>query len=1488
MRIKKVLKTISKIAAILLLLFIILVLVFSIPAVQTKLGKYATNWINEDYNTNISISKVGLQFNGDVEFKNIFIEDHKKDTLISIVELNTSILSLKNFYNSKLTFGEIDIEGLIFNLKTYKDESETNLDVFVAKFDDDKPRTKKSNFLLSSSDVSIYNGEFRLIDENKESQNILRFNDLNINATNFVVNGPDVNTRINTLSFVDGKGLQLKNMSTDFEYTLSNMDFQNLIISTENSNLKGNIRFDFKREDLQYFEDKVQVTANFKDSELFLNDLNTFYNEFGKNQRAKFSVDLSGTLNNLNATNLKLNSGRRTKIYGDIVFENLFNSKEDNFSMNGTFRNLSSNYYDLQAMLPNILGKSLPSLFSKVGNFKITGQSYITSKVIKADININTEIGFIKSNLEMNKVDDIDNASYKGNIVFKDFNLGVLLSDPKIETTSLNLDVDGKGFTIDNLDTQIEGEVFDIIYNGYQYQNINVSGQLGNKIFNGLLVSEDKNLKLNFNGLADFSKDIKTYNFKADVGYANLRALNFVTRDSISVFKGNVEMSINATSIDDASGTIKVINTTYKNENSSYLFKNFTIDSKFKNDKRFVTLKSPDIIEGTITGDFNFGDIRKLVENSVGSIFTNYSPHEIEENQYIDFDFKIYDKIVSVFYNELKLSKNTTIRGRVESNAKQFKLKFNSPQINLDKYFANAITLNIDNSNPVFNTYIKVDSLNTKYYNASSFNLINITRRDTLFVKTEFKGGENNKDEFDLNLFYTINEDNKFVVGFKKSNIRFKDYDWKINEQKNKLNKVTFDKDLKDFLIDNLIISHNSEEVSLSGEIIGANYKNLKLNFNDVDLVKITPPIDSLSLAGNINGNLKLLQNEGVYLPSSDLTIDNLKVNKYNLGNLKAIVSGNQSLTNYKVDIKLQNDNLKTFDAEGTLDFNSKNPRINVDVVFDEFLLDPLNPLGEGVINDIRGLVSGNAKVSGSLNKPSIDGQLFLDKAGLSIPYLNIDYSFDFDSKVRLEKQSFIFQDVALTDSEYFSKGLLNGDISHTNFSNWRLGLNLTTDRLLVLNTEDSQDALYYGTAFISGSASIHGPTSQLLIEVDGETASGTVFNIPLNDTESFGDNSYIHFLTPEEKQARLTGQIIEEKQITGLELKFDLNVNQNAEIEIVIDKDSGSTIKGKGEGVLLFEINTNGKFDMWGDFSVFEGVYNFKYGALIQKEFVVEPGGSIEWEGDPLKAQIDLKAIYKTTANPSVLLDNPINRSIPVDVEINLTGQLEQPQPSFNLEFPNVDSTIKSELSYRLESSDEREKQALYLLATGSFSRGINDIPNISGTIAERLNGIVNSFFGDQDGKLKLGFNYEIGQNRPDFQTDDRFGLTLQTKISDKVIINGKVGIPIGGASETVIAGDVQIDFLLNDEGTLRAKVFNRENNIRNFGEEIGYTQGLGLSYNVEFDTFKELLQIIFSGKNKKDKKEKEKKKEQEVVKDENLPDFITMKKKKSDETQN
>jgi len=1427
------------------------VLLLSIPAIQTRLGKYATNKLNDDFGANIKIERLGLQFNGDVELKNIYIEDHKKDTLINIDELNASIISFRNLYNNKFAFGDVDIEGLRFNLKTYKGEKETNLDLFVARFDEDVPNTtKKSSFLLSSSDVSIVGGLFTLIDENLENSEVFTFNDLNINATDFLILGPKVSARINTLGFKEKRGVAVKNMSTNFAYTLNGMTFDFLKIETEKSTIKGNLRFAYKREDLQYFVDRVKVFATFENSDIALDDLNTFYNEFGKGIHAQLSAQLLGTLNNLTINDVKLTSARETLIDGDFNFKNLFNKKQHTFVMQGNFERLTSTYPELIRLLPNVLGKNLPPVIEKLERFSIEGQSEITSKTINADIEIESVLGAIVTDFQMENIDIIDHTTYSGNVVFNDFDMGTILNEPKLNLVSLDLDVDGSGFNAENTNLKVNGDIFSLGYNNYIYNDVKIAGNVRNKIFDGNFVASDPNLNMNFNGLIDFSEFEKKYDFTANVFHANLKALNFAKNDSISVFKSFVKMNMNSSSFDDAYGNITFKNTLYKNENDEYYFKDFAISSRFSDDARFIAINSPDIIEGDLSGNFVFKDIFKLLENSLGDIYTNFIPHDIADNQYINFNFKIYNKIVEVFYPDLELGSNTFFKGRVESDAKKFKLTFRSPHINLQDYFAKNIQLNIDNNNPLFNTYVEIDSLKSNFYAVTKFSLINVTKNDTLYIKTEFDGGEKNRDKFDLNLFYTINEDNNSVLGFKKSNFKFKETTWFVNEEKNTFNKIEFDRLFRNINIDNLKLSHEQEEIKLSGVLRDSTYKRISLDFKDVGLAKITPTIDSLALGGNVNGTLNFSQQDGDYIPESNVVIDDFKVNNFNLGSFKTYIVGDNSLSNYNINLSLKDDTSESLSVYGNLDFSNNNSSLNLDVKFDTFILDPLNPFGEGVITNIRGEVTGRAKVTGRLQRPQINGKLNLDKGGLSIPYLNVDYAFSDGTAIDLEQQSFVFNQAGLTDTEFSSNATLSGAITHVNFSKWALNLNIDSNRLLVLNTKDSEEALYYGTAFVGGNINVVGPTDQLVIKANVESEPGTVFKIPLNDTESFGDNSYIHFLSPEEKRAKSKGESIALRDIKGLEMDFDLDINENAEIEIVMDRNSGSSIRGRGSGLLLAQINTNGKFNMTGDFIVWEGVYNFIYGGLVQKEFRVLNGGTLVWAGGPLDAIINIEAVYdKIEANPSVLLDNPINRSIPVEVKIHLTERLEKPTLDFDLSFPSVNSTLNSELKYRLNDDESKQFQALSLLTTGSFKSDLSfDSQDWVGLVSDRAKAMLNEILSSGDGKLDFGIDFQLGQNTPNYETDSRVGVTVSTKLSDKILVNGKVGVPIGGVNQSVIAGDFEIEMQLNEDRTLSLKFFNRENRIRNFGEEIGYTQGVGLSYNVEFDNVKELIKKVFS----------------------------------------
>jgi len=278
--IKKLRKILLRLLLAIVLIMVLGSLVLSLPVVQTRLGKYAMDSLNEEFGTNIQIDRVSMSlFNLNAGIKGVYVEDYKKDTLIYIHKLSTSILNLRNMANNKMEFGDIELDGLTFNLKTYEGETDTNLDVFVAKLDDGKPRDPGTPpFFMSSDEIQINSGKFRLIDENLESQEVLNFSEIEILADSFQILGPDVSLKIKNLSTLAKRGIRLKNMATDFKYTRQQMRFDSLLIDTEQSELKGNLVFNYEREDLANFVDLVNIDADFTDSSVALNEINAFFN----------------------------------------------------------------------------------------------------------------------------------------------------------------------------------------------------------------------------------------------------------------------------------------------------------------------------------------------------------------------------------------------------------------------------------------------------------------------------------------------------------------------------------------------------------------------------------------------------------------------------------------------------------------------------------------------------------------------------------------------------------------------------------------------------------------------------------------------------------------------------------------------------------------------------------------------------------------------------------------------------------------------------------------------------------------------------------------------------------------------------------------------------------------------------------------------------------------------------------------------------------
>ncbi len=1450
----------------------------SLPAVQTWLGNYVTDRINRDYKTDINVGRISISAFGSVNLKEVLIRDHHKDTLIYSSNIQTNILSFRQLYNGDLLFGSIRTRQIFMNMKIYKGEADSNLDRFIKLFDSGKPSTKP--FLMKAGTVVIDGGRFLLSDENLPNPKNLDLTRLQASLKNLKIYGPEVTMQIRSMAFQDHRGLYIKKFTTDFKYNKTNIILKELDFETDNSIFSGDVAMSYDRKDFADFNNKVKFNVNVESASLATNDIRYFYTGLGKDRNFTLKSRVTGTLNNFTTHNLVLHDSGGSEIRGDVSFVNLLAKKDRPFSIYGDFDKLTSDYKSLTSMLPEVLGKRLPSNLAKFGTFNLRGKAAVSPTALSADFYMTTALGNIQSDLVMSNINNIDNASYKGYVILENFNVGNFLGRKDVGAVTVNLDVDGKGFSEKYLDTKFSGDIYKIRYNGYTYQNIEVDGNFDNPVFKGRVFINDPNLFMDFDGAMTIGRKDIQYDFHTKIDYADLVKLNLNKKDSISVFKGEVEMHVSGNSIDNMSGDVYIKQTSYQNNNDTYLFDDFSISSAFdENRVRTISINSPDIIQGKVVGKFEFGQVRKMVENSLGSLYANYEPNKIKRGQFLRFDFTVYNKILEIFYPGVSLGANTTISGNINSDNDEFKLNFDSPQIAAFENYIHRLSIRLDNKNPLYNAYIEMDSIRTKYYKVSDFSLINVTSNDTLYVRTEFKGGEKATDFYNLNLYHTIDQNRNSIVGFDQSEIKIKDYLWYLNERGQADNKIIFDKKLTNFKLDNIVMSHDNQEMALNGVLRGTTYKDLKLTFQDINLDGITPTVEKFKIEGKLDGEINFRQENSVYKPTSSLRIEHLVVNKSVLGNMNIDITGDDSFSKFNVNSVLVHENIESFTADGNFKIENKETIADIDLRFNRLNLGILASLGGEVLTNIHGFTSGTARIDGNIKDPDINGRLFLDDAGLTIPYLNVNFELEDRSVVDVTENAFIIRNSQLNDTKFDTKGFLNGRIEHDKFTDWELDLEITSDRLLALDTQDSEDAAYFGTAFINGTATITGPTSGLFIKVDASSERGTSVKIPINDAVASGSSSFIHILTPEEKYNQQRGITPTERNYSGLEMEFNFDITPDAEVEVILDRNTGHGIKGKGYGSLLFKINTLGKFNMWGDFQAYEGIYNFKYGGLIDKKFQVKKGGSIVWEGDPMRAVLNIEAIYKTTANPAILLENPsFNKKVPVEVVIGIRGNLTNPEPDFNINFPTVGSVLKSEIQYKLDDKDTRQTQALYLLSSGGFlsPEGVSE-SDLAGNFFERASGLFSDIFQDEDGKFIVGVDYVSPDKRPGIETDGRFGFSVSTKVNERITINGKVGVPVGGINESTIVGDVEVQYRVNEDGTLNVRVFNRENDINYIGQGIGYTQGVGINYEVDFDTFKEFVNKIF--RNIKIDKEVLKRTEgEELPPDSDLPDYIDM----------
>ena len=126
--------------ALILILFTVALL---LPVTQTFLGHRMTSNLYARFGTTLNVDHIRISPFGYVILNDVTALDHKQDTLIHIGFARMNALRLQAVLQGDNNLGSVFIQNVDCNIITYKDEKESNIDLFFNRFDSEKTKMKK-------------------------------------------------------------------------------------------------------------------------------------------------------------------------------------------------------------------------------------------------------------------------------------------------------------------------------------------------------------------------------------------------------------------------------------------------------------------------------------------------------------------------------------------------------------------------------------------------------------------------------------------------------------------------------------------------------------------------------------------------------------------------------------------------------------------------------------------------------------------------------------------------------------------------------------------------------------------------------------------------------------------------------------------------------------------------------------------------------------------------------------------------------------------------------------------------------------------------------------------------------------------------------------------------------------------------------------------------------------------------------------------------
>jgi hypothetical protein len=1380
-----------------------------------------------------------------------------------------------------------------------------------------------SDFRLMIGEVHFTGGKFQLHNYRKSPvkntpPEILDYNhldvfDINIDIQDFFLEDWVFKGRVDKIAFRNSSGFVLEKLAAK-EALVSprRVELNGLDLITPVSHLGDTLIFKYgEYPDFEEFPDRVLMDIRLNNASVAISDIIVFApglegnNFFHSNRSEVLRIDgrVSGRINNLRGRDLNIELADGSRIVGNFSSRNLAVRNQE--ILNLRLERFKTTMSTLRQIIPQF---DPPSNFDKLGKIDFSGyfDGFFVDFVAYGDLR--TNLGRAQMDMRMNLKEGREQASYSGNITLQDFDLRRWTGNPDFGKVTFNSKViNGSGLTGEKVNALLIANIEDFNFKGYNYENAYLEGELRWNHFDGNFSIADENIDFGFRGEINLSNGVPTYEFNASINKLDLKDLNLSDKDVI--LSGDVELDLRNRTLADLEGQARVTRfSVLYNQIDRYTIDSVTLSSRFVDTlgNRFFRIRS-DILTADIDGRFDIQQVPEALIRYFHRNYPNFSDHlgiepsdkEINPNQF-SYQLEIKDSkgINRVVDEKLGLLQNIKLKGHYDSLRDSLVADLEIPRLSYGQLEFLDIVLLLDALGDQGDLDLGIDStiINGKT-GFSPIALVSILHRDSINFGVTYSSDNPFLENLYLDGELFVLDSNYMQVEFDRSKLVILQSLWDINAK----NYIRFGN--KTIETKNFNLTKDDKRITL--ESVGQ--KGLKLSLINLDFSYIDEVWDyePLDFGGKYD-IFALVRNVFQMKDISATAVsDTFLVNGDDWGRFRfdALAEDLEHPFNGYLEITKEN---SQFIAEGT--FNPKTPpgeKMPVEEQANYFDFDLRISgypaaiseyfIGETVSNTV-GTFDADLHFFGLPPEPNVEGHILAKDGGVTINYLKTRYTFDV-SNISVDNHLFDATGTILED-KYGHKATVHGGVRHNHLKDLGFSARLSTDRFLALDTKKGDNKMFYGQAIGEGEIWFSGSFKQPNIYVNATVGDSTLLTIPVNADAETSESSFVRFI--DKNRPKETNEL-SDQELRGVSLEMDLSITEEAVVKIVFDEQAGDIIEGSGRGnIRIIVPRSSNNFQMYGEYVIERGDYLFTLYNVVNKNFRIRKGGTINWTGDPFGANIDLIAEYKglntSVANfigeylvsASSDLKNEASKSTDVNLEMRLRGELMQPIINFDISFPQLRGPLQnytdSKLRLLKQDQNELNKQVFGLIVAGQFIpsnvntfSGSEIIYNtVSEFVSNQLSLLLTELFSEfiEDGTVLSGIDFDIAYNQyqsvdlgegQDISRGDELQVRLrQNFFNDRlsILVGGNIAIgsnipTVPEATGTFVGNDLVIEYVLNKDRSLKLRVYQLLEPDIGGGRRLEV--GTGLSYRKEFESFGAFLGSLKRSIMLKKKKETE-----------------------------